>query len=139
MRSQACACAYDGTLAWDGRVDRATLAALERLLASGRKLLLVTGRELPELQKILPELNLFAWVVAENGAQLYRPETRESRVLASRPPEDFVRKLRERGVSPLAVGQVIVATWHPHETAVLETIRDMGLEMQVIFNKDAVM
>jgi hypothetical protein len=34
---------------------------------------------------------------------------------------------------------VIVATWQPHETVVLETIRDLGLEMQVIFNKGAVM
>jgi len=32
-----------------------------------------------------------------------------------------------------------VATWHPHETEVLEVIRSMGLELQVIFNKDAVM
>src|SRR5262249_31946855 len=32
-----------------------------------------------------------------------------------------------------------VATWEPHETEVLETIRDLGLELQVIFNKGAVM
>src|SRR5205823_4267005 len=40
---------------------------------------------------------------------------------------------------PLSVGQVIVATWHPHEQAVLDTIRDLGLELQVVFNKGAVM
>ena len=34
---------------------------------------------------------------------------------------------------------MIVATWEPHETAVLRTIRDQGLELQVIFNKGAVM
>jgi hypothetical protein len=32
-----------------------------------------------------------------------------------------------------------VATWHPYEKEVLEVIRSMGLELQVIFNKDAVM
>jgi phosphoglycolate phosphatase-like HAD superfamily hydrolase len=32
-----------------------------------------------------------------------------------------------------------VATWQPHETVVLQTIRDLGLELQVIFNKGAVM
>ena len=47
--------------------------------------------------------------------------------------------LRERDVSPLAVGRVIVATWKPHETTVLEVIRDLGLELHVTFNKDAVM
>ena len=40
---------------------------------------------------------------------------------------------------PLSCGRVIVATWHPHETTVVEVIRDLGLELQVIFNKDAVM
>src|SRR4030095_12817385 len=40
---------YDGTLAHHGRVDTETIAALERLKASGRYLLMVTGRELPDL------------------------------------------------------------------------------------------
>jgi hypothetical protein len=37
------------------------------------------------------------------------------------------------------VGDVIVATSHPHETTVLNVIRDQGLELNVIFNKGAVM
>jgi hypothetical protein len=50
-----------------------------------------------------------------------------------------VEALRARGVSPLFVGHCIVSTWQPNEAAVLETIRDLGLELQVIFNKGAVM
>ena len=42
MRYLALACDYDGTLAHHGRVDKPTLESLERLLASGRKLVLVT-------------------------------------------------------------------------------------------------
>src|SRR6266851_1536530 len=126
MSYHALACDYDGTLAHDGRVDEPTLAALERLLASGRKLLLVTGRELPELQTIFPHLNLFERVVAENGALLYRPGSREEKLLAERPPAAFIASLKSRGVQPLSVGQVIVATWHPHEAAVLEAIREFG-------------
>lgn len=34
---------------------------------------------------------------------------------------------------------MIVAAWHPHEATIIETIYDLGLELQVIFNKDAVM
>ncbi|MEH2119451.1 hypothetical protein [Nostoc sp.] len=49
------------------------------------------------------------------------------------------KNLRDRQVKPLSVGRVIVATWHPQETIVLETIRQMGLELQVILNKGAVM
>jgi hydroxymethylpyrimidine pyrophosphatase-like HAD family hydrolase len=139
MRYLALACDYDGTLAYRGRVDEATVAALRRLLASGRALVLVTGRELPELQECFPHLDLFAWVVAENGALLYNPATREGRTLVDPPPPRFVETLTRRGVAPLSVGKVIVATWHPHENVVLETIRDLGLELQVIFNKDAVM
>jgi hypothetical protein len=60
-------------------------------------------------------------------------------VLSAPPPEAFVHTLRARGVAPLSTGQVIVATWQPQETAVLEVIRDLGLELQVIFNKGAVM
>lgn len=139
MRYLVLACDYDGTLATHGAVDEATVAALRRLRATGRRLLLVTGRELPELKTVFPHLDLFELVVAENGALLYWPASDEEQTLAAPPPEAFVAELRRRGVAPMSVGRVIVATWHPHETGVLETIRDLGLEMQVIFNKDAVM
>ncbi|HKU14783.1 MAG TPA: HAD-IIB family hydrolase [Steroidobacteraceae bacterium] len=139
MRYLALCLDYDGTIAHHGRVDDATLAALERLRESGRKLLLVTGRELDDLQTVFPRIDLFARIVAENGALLYRPETREEQPLAEAPPQSFVDMLVERGVGPISVGRVIVATWEPHENTVLETIRDCGLELQVIFNKGAVM
>jgi HAD superfamily hydrolase (TIGR01484 family) len=139
MRYLALCCDYDGTIAHHGRVDEPTLAALKRLRESGRKLVLVTGRELDELQTVFPHLDLFARVVAENGALIYRPETREERLLDEAPPQTFVDKLIERGVGPISVGRVIVATWEPHEKTVLETIRDGGLDLQVIFNKGAVM
>lgn len=139
MRYFALASDYDGTLASDGRVNEETIAALERLQASGRKLILVTGRELDDLLSVFPQVDLFDRIVAENGAMLFRPDTREEKLLCSQPPEEFVKMLRERGVDPLSVGRAIVATWHPHETTVLEVIRELGLELQVIFNKGAVM
>src|SRR5262249_23597589 len=139
MRYFALACDYDGTLAHDGGVDEETLAALKRLLASGRKLILVSGRELADRQSVFPHLDLFDRAVLENGALLYRPGTKEEKVLAGRPSECFLEALRRRGVGPFSVGRVIVATWRPQETAVLEAIHDCGLELQIIFNKDAVM
>ncbi len=42
-------------------------------------------------------------------------------------------------MTPLSVGSVIVATWQPNETIVLKAIRELGLELQIIFNKGAVM
>src|SRR5690606_35731228 len=95
--------------------------------------------QLDDLRNVCPKLELFDCVVAENGAVLHRPAAREEKVLAGRPPQRFIDALRERGVEPLSVGRVIVATWEPHHTTVLETIRELGLELQVIFNKGAVM
>ena len=139
MRYHALATDYDGTLAHHGLVDEPTVAALERLLASGRRLIMVTGRELPELLTVFPRTDLFEIIVAENGALLYWPATKAEKKLAEPPPEQFVQVLKERGVGPISVGRVIVATWEPHEAVVLQTIRDLGLELQVIFNKGAVM
>ena len=135
----ALACDYDGTLAHNGIVADKTLEALERVRNSGRKLILVSGRELEDLQLTFSRLDLFDRAVLENGALLYTPATREEKVLCTRPPDEFVSLLKDRNVGPISVGRVIVATWEPHENAVLEAIRDLGLELQVIFNKGAVM
>jgi hydroxymethylpyrimidine pyrophosphatase-like HAD family hydrolase/energy-coupling factor transporter ATP-binding protein EcfA2 len=139
MRYHALACDYDGTLALHGRVDSSTVAALERVRASGRKLFMVTGRQVEDLLGVFPEAHLFDRIVAENGAVVYDPGTREVRALADPPPPAFVDTLAARGVTPLAAGHVIVATWEPHGETVFQVIRDMGLELHVVFNKGAVM
>ncbi|AWM40810.1 Sugar phosphatase YbiV [Gemmata obscuriglobus] len=139
MRFHALATDYDGTIAHDGAVDADTLKALEKLKKSGRKLIMVTGRELPDLLAIFPRLDLFDLAVVENGAVVYNPATKETRVLAEGPPPKFAEELRKRGVQPLSSGHVIVATFVPHQNTVLDTVRELGLELQVIFNKDAVM
>jgi hydroxymethylpyrimidine pyrophosphatase-like HAD family hydrolase len=59
MRYFALACDYDCTIASHGRVDGATLSAIERLRASGRRLLLVTSRELDDLMRVFPHVHLF--------------------------------------------------------------------------------
>ena len=130
---------YDGTLAHDGVVLPETIGALRRLKASGRRLILVTGRELPDLKRILPEITLFDRVVAENGALLYDPESGLEQLLAAPPPQQFVTRLREKEVGSISVGRGIVATWEPHQQAVLEAIHELGLELQIIFNKGAIM
>ncbi|HXN65246.1 MAG TPA: HAD family hydrolase [Candidatus Acidoferrales bacterium] len=139
MRYLCLVCDYDGTIARDGKAAPSTIAALRRVADSGRKLVLATGREMPDLQRIFPELPLFHLVIAENGGLLYEPATRKQLLLTERPAEKFIAELKRRGVGPLSVGETIVATWHPWETVALEVIREMGLGLQVIFNKDAVM
>jgi HAD superfamily hydrolase (TIGR01484 family) len=130
---------YDGTLAHDGSVDPETVDALIQLKRSGRRLVLVTGRELPDLVATFPHLDLFDRVVAENGALLFNPATKQERPLAPEPSPEFVALLRAKGVAPLSVGRSIVATWEPNEALVLEAIRDLGLELPIVFNQGAVM
>jgi len=139
MRYLALATDYDGTLAHDGRVMLDMVNAIQRLKESGRKAILVTGRQLSELQEAFPEYAIFDLIVAENGALLFDPATKKETLLAHAPPPKLAEELRRRGTLPLAEGRVILATWQPHETVVFETIRDLGLEMQIIFNKGAVM
>jgi hydroxymethylpyrimidine pyrophosphatase-like HAD family hydrolase len=139
MRFRAIVSDYDGTLARDGQVNRSTTAALERARASGRKLILATGRELPSLRDVFSSLHLFDRIVAENGALLYHPETGEERLLCPAPSAELVASLRKQGV-PLSVGRCIVATVRPpHDVAVLLAIQRLNLNLQVIFNKESVM
>jgi hydroxymethylpyrimidine pyrophosphatase-like HAD family hydrolase len=136
MRYLALATDYDGTLAKDGRVDAAALEALDRLRRSGRRLILVTGRELPELLTVFPRVKAFDRVVAENGALLFDPATRAIRILADPPPAAFVDELKRRGIEPISVGRVIVATHERHQRSVAQAIASLKLGLRVILNKD---
>ncbi|WP_025602803.1 HAD family hydrolase [Burkholderia sp. WSM2230] len=139
MRFFALATDYDNTLASDGRVADATWDALERLRASGRQPILVSGREMDDLLEICPRLDLFSRVVAENGGVLYTPSTGTRRLLAPPPPPAFVDELRSRGLRHFSVSETLVATMKPAEQIALAVIRDLGLGLQIIFNGEAVM
>ena len=139
MWFKALATDYDGTLATDGRVTEATLEALKEFSKSGRRLLLVTGRELKDLFEVFPDVAIFDIVVAENGAVLYTPSNKEETTIAPEASQDLVRALQKRNVTPLDVGKSIIATWTPNEAAILDAIKELGLDHQVIFNKGAVM
>jgi HAD superfamily hydrolase (TIGR01484 family) len=136
---QALATDFDGTLALHGEVTDATLAALTRFKASGRKLVMVTGRELPDLGRVFPHLGMFDMVVAENGALLYRPDVAEERPLAEPTPQSLIAALTRRRVEPLSIGQVIVATVREFEMHVADALTELGLDWRMILNKDSIM
>lgn len=139
MDVTALATDYDETLADEGLVSGTTFASLQRLKETNRKLILVSGRQLSDLKQVFPKLGIFDRVVAENGAVLHDPSTGLHRLLAPAPPRAFVEALRKRGVDPLFVGQSVVSTLVPNEMIVLDEIRRQGLELEIIFNKGAVM
>lgn len=139
MDVTALATDYDETLAEEGLVSATTLSALRKLKDSGRRLILVSGRQLPDLRRVFPNFSIFDRIVAENGAILHDPATGNERLLAPAPPPAFVDSLRTRGVDPLLVGQSVIGTLVPNEMIVLDEIRRHGLELEIIFNKGAVM
>jgi hydroxymethylpyrimidine pyrophosphatase-like HAD family hydrolase len=138
MNYKVLATDYDGTIAFDGHVDDATLASLRRVREAGQTLILVTGRELNDLFNTFAHVDLFHLVVAENGAVLFEPSTKTMTSLAPRAPVELIDRLAREGV-PISVGHTIVATVEPHEHQVLTAIHDLGLEWHVIFNKGSVM
>ena len=138
MTYRALATDYDGTIAHDGRVDDVTVGALRRLRARDVRLIMVTGRELTDLFNTFDYVDAFDRIVAENGAVLYTPATKDIDVLAPSPPGPFLEALNRQEI-PMSVGHSIVATVEPYEHAVLAAIRDLGLEWHVIFNKGSVM
>ena len=139
MRYLALVTDYDGTIATQGQVPAETVAAMGRLRQSGRRAILVTGRRLEELLSACPQIDMFDYVVAENGGLVYVPRTRTETPLGKAPPAEFIERLRSLGVNEIEEGRVIVSTWLPHHIAVLRAIQELGLELQVIFNRAAVM
>lgn len=139
MKYSVIATDYDGTLATEGVVDEATLAALERYRQWGGRLLLVTGRLLDELFQVFPSYHLFEGIVAENGAVFYQPALGIAQLLAEPLPSVFIDTLTAQGVSPISQGQIMVATWEPHGETVERTVQELALAAVVIRNKKAVM
>jgi hydroxymethylpyrimidine pyrophosphatase-like HAD family hydrolase len=114
------------------------VTALRRLRTAGWLLLLVTGRMVDDLVSVFPEVEVCDLMVAENGALLYNPSARSTKTLARPPTPAFLDELRRRGV-PFSIGQAMVATTAAYEEPVRDVIQQLGLELELAFNKGAVM
>lgn len=93
MRYLALATDYDGTLASNDQVAEQTVHALERLKVSGRRVILVTGRQLDDLLSVCSCPQLFDSVVVENGAIVYDPRSRKATRLANPPSKLLIQGL----------------------------------------------
>lgn len=138
VRFRALATDYDGTLATHGTVEPETVAALRQLRDAGRRLLLVTGRELPDLKSVFPEFAIFDLIVAENGALLSEPSIGKETLLCEPADTTLIERLRAMEV-PISVGRAVLATTEPYHVQALSAIHSLGLELQLTFNKGSVM
>jgi hypothetical protein len=128
---------YDETIATDGRVHPDTLASLERFRASGRKLMVNTGRTLRDLTMAFPNLTVFDLVIVENGAVLYDPHTSRQTLLGEAPPAALLNALRRRNV-PLYAGEVILESLVTHSEAIDSAIAESGVAREITYNKSNV-
>src|SRR3954451_8037362 len=135
MRYHALASSFDETIARGGTVDPATAAGLRRLVASGRHLVLLSRRTVTELRDSLPG-DLFALVAAEYGGVLWRPATDERRPLAARLPHPLVRALAERGIEPVATGEVALTVTRDDAPVLGQVVETEGLDLTVVVDKD---
>jgi hydroxymethylpyrimidine pyrophosphatase-like HAD family hydrolase len=133
---------FDGTLATEGWVPVETLAAVARFRAAGGRLVLVTGRRLPELYEVFPETDRVAdLVVAENGCVLHDAAGHAPVLLGASPPEDLKDVLVSFGLVDVEIGEHLVSGWRYDEDAVRRAAEALGdrWPCQVVPNKDRVM
>lgn len=137
-RIRALASDGDGTLTKGKNLAIATAKALEKFVATGRRLILVTGENVPQLQK-LPHHKTFDLIVAENGGLLYWPATGKSKRLAEPPPGELIRRVRALGIDPLEIGEIAICTDSRHASKLDGVIQACGLRWRLLFNRDQVM
>jgi hydroxymethylpyrimidine pyrophosphatase-like HAD family hydrolase len=106
--------------------------------ASGRKLILNTGRTLNDLVTVFPDLELFDLLIVENGAVMYNPHTRLNTLLADPPPQPLLDALHRRSV-PLLKGQVILETWTSYSSAIDRAIEESRVPRHLTYNKSSVL
>lgn len=139
MIVHALAVDYDGTIAAHGRLEPGTARALARVRESGRKLILVTGRLLPDLRSVCPDADLiFDAIVAENGALVHVPARRDTRILGDAPEASLLGALTRLGVR-FDLGASILATDEAFAERALTAIREAGVERTLVFNKGSLM
>jgi len=129
---------FDGTGAQGTALAPELAVELRGARARGYAAILATGRLLEDLHHLGVDLGIFDAVVAENGAVLWLPG--QDRLLreADPPPPAFLERLRAAGL-PFHVGSVLVGTWQEWAGEALELVRESGLDLQLVFNRGAVM
>jgi len=129
---------FDGTGATSGELAPEVADALRAARAAGYTTLLATGRVLEELRVGGLDFSVFDAVVAENGAVVWLPSPDRTIFLGAPPPGHFLSRLRTAGV-PFHVGSVVIGTWERYAEQALALVRETGAELQIVFNRGAVM
>jgi len=138
MRHRVLACDYDGTIANEGICSPATIASLERIAATGMRLILVTGRTREELESVFDHSSLFSALVVENGSVVIDADGGET-LLAPRLPRRLVEELERIGVTPLVIGRVLCSTSVTQTAKLSAAIAKLGIDRAIVLNRASAM
>ena len=134
---QVVAIDFDGTLTSRGDVSAKTLDVIDQVRRNGQMTILVTGRIAEELKAEFPQIaDHFDALVLENGAVAVIDGITQA--LSAPVDAALDDALAQRGV-PNRRGQVLVAVDGEHAATVLEVIRELGLDCQIVRNRAALM
>jgi hydroxymethylpyrimidine pyrophosphatase-like HAD family hydrolase len=134
---RAVAIDYDGTLTDGSKPRREVLEALWEFRGTGRRAVLVTGRIMTELRQDFPEVERhFDAVVAENGAVVFAGGA--DYPVAEPVPRALEQALLDREV-PVRRGEVLLATRAAYDAPVLDAVRELGLDCQLVRNRSELM
>jgi len=138
MKFSALALDYDGTIALNGILDRAVRGAIAEARHRNIAVILVTGRQLSDLRRLVGDLACFDVVVAENGAVLEFPASGRHVCLSHPPNPAFLLELKRRAV-PFAMGETVVETDATHAAVVLDVLRRLEQPLILAFNRGRLM
>ncbi len=128
---------YDGTLTTTGRLDEAVADALDHVRDSGVAVVLATGRIADELLAAEPSIiEHVDLIVAENGAVLWNADGLTDQAPPVTP--ELAERLRRRGLE-VRSGRVLVAAHGHDEVTIVEELRALGEEYQLIRNRTELM
>jgi hydroxymethylpyrimidine pyrophosphatase-like HAD family hydrolase len=129
---------FDGTIARNDTLDPDVGRAIGEARARGVFVVLVTGRILSELERVLGDLQLVDAVVAENGAVMRFPASGYTAVLGPPPPDALLDALRRASI-PYLSGQSLVDTDASHAERILSIVRGLELPLTLAFNRSRLM
>ena len=137
MKFSVLALDYDGVIARDGHAHSAVLEAIREARARQIVTVLVTGRIMSDLRRVLPEQGLFDAIVAENGAVLAFPRGR-TRLLGRSPSQAFLEELSRLEVA-FKIGECVLEADASAAPKILDAVRNLELPLMLVFNRGRVM
>lgn len=137
MKFNVLALDYDGTIAVHGQMVPDVAAALREARERGIKIILVTGRILSDLRKVMHEEELFDAIVSENGAVLTFPGG-WTRLLGRPASREVLSAFCDQGIE-IAFGDCVVEADAAESGKLLKVIKKLQLPLMLVFNHGRVM